>query len=975
MKLPSIVRKLRKLSCYQISFTLFIIAMLTPASQAYMAGGSVNGLFTNHGSNNNENLVTTITITDSSIKTDVRPDELGSPYTPITQYDATSDQFTAKDSLAVHDSGAINLTNFSDTGTINNSFSISSLSDYTNESLNYGVTEIKSLLDYYTVEDEYDGVVTFDRDDYYTFAQEFKVEWDYALFYGSKLFLTYDLGAINELEDYELSLHLVSANSGDGNPNMTNIISNCTSNPYSQASPYGDNGLQFFDFTDVQITKGTYYIVGNLSKIDATDAPRHFQWAKNDHTSDGVDGGKTLYRVTGFPGLWSTAQAYDLGVVNYLHPVDSVNNSIIFTDPSEINLQDNELTINSNTASIVSIGSHELISNTSVQITYNNSYVFSKDYTANDIDVSIVALNSTFWTTDMVWDINWTTPEIDILTYTNLNRSQFIAAPADWETAHIFWYNDTNILLSNRLLYGYAFVIGANNSAGNWRLNVDSPNYINSLTLSESGVPTERFFLGSWTANDTHSFGFTGSDIDAFILVQGDGAGTPYNVTTGTLNYTIYDSNGNILPMKSSLPSNLVYTDTSSYTYAGLTNVSPGLFSSTISMDPSVSGSDLAGFWTVSVFWQNGTEAGYLTYRIVVQSQTMFEYEWETEPGSNVWTTSDISREGLDIFNVSTYYYNISETYLAGQRNVMPDAVVSYNFHNGTWSDSGFLTQTDEFFGIEYNISTGVDVGVYTFDLVATGAFVENLTASFDVTVFYKLALVPEYTNYQTNYTNNVLYYISLYDVTHSSNLSLPPDDMTVTVTNGTDFPLSSPIDYTFLNITTELWVLNISTSTNNLYTGLYSVEIAISLNDYQANYTDVYVSDVYTFEITAPKTLVEEVVYPSDIYLYHNAEFSFSFKDANHSTALLGANLVASASVINISFSYNTIGDVYYVTVTNNNYLASSFDIYVDITLANYEPVTSFLLGQLSVLTIQTSLTEDTTPTEVYVGNSYRTY
>ncbi|MHA1202157.1 MAG: hypothetical protein ACTSQ4_06530, partial [Candidatus Heimdallarchaeaceae archaeon] len=191
-----------------------------------------------------------------------------------------------------------------------------------------------------------------------------------------------------------------------------------------------------------------------------------------------------------------------------------------------------------------------------------------------------------------------------------------------------------------------------------------------------------------------------------------------------------------------------------------------------------------------------------------------------------------------------------------------------------------------------------------------------------------------------------------------------------VTVTNGTDFPLSSPIDYNFTyQAPTEQWILNISTLTNNLYTGLYSVEIAIQLNNYQANYSDVYVSDVYTFEITAPKTSVDEIGDPTTIYLYHDVTYSFRFLDTNHSTALLGANFVASANVSNIAFSYNTIGDTYYVTVTNNNPAVSSIGINVDISLSNYESVTSFLLGELSVLTIQTSLTEVTTPTEVYVG------
>ncbi|MHA1465763.1 MAG: hypothetical protein ACTSQ2_11795, partial [Candidatus Heimdallarchaeaceae archaeon] len=167
----------------------------------------------------------------------------------------------------------------------------------------------------------------------------------------------------------------------------------------------------------------------------------------------------------------------------------------------------------------------------------------------------------------------------------------------------------------------------------------------------------------------------------------------------------------------------------------------------------------------------------------------------------------------------------------------------------------------------------------------------------------------------------------------------------------------------------TEQFLLNISTLTNDMYTGLYSVEISIQLDNYQANYTDVYVSDVYTFEITAPKTSVDEIGDPTTIYLYHDVTYSFRFLDTNHSTALLGANFVASANVSNIDFSYNTIGDTYYVTVTNNNPSVDSIAIYVDISLSNYESVTSFLLGELSVLTIQTSLTEDTTPTEVYVG------
>ncbi|MHA1396944.1 MAG: hypothetical protein ACTSSF_04485, partial [Candidatus Heimdallarchaeaceae archaeon] len=113
--------------------------------------------------------------------------------------------------------------------------------------------------------------------------------WDYAFFYGSYLFLSYDNSPALSLGNYELSLHLVSTGI-DGNPNMTDIISNCTSNPFSDTNKYSGIGIEFFDFTDVRLAKGSYYIVANLSKFQTgNDADLHFQWAKNDHASDGVD--------------------------------------------------------------------------------------------------------------------------------------------------------------------------------------------------------------------------------------------------------------------------------------------------------------------------------------------------------------------------------------------------------------------------------------------------------------------------------------------------------------------------------------------------------------------------------------------------------------------------------------------------------------------------------------------------------------
>ncbi len=394
MRLSSTVRKFKNVIGCLLLFYILGMSMLTPTSAYNLVNGNNPANDNLLLSNLEKEIITTIISEENSdftsridIKKDVRQEESGSPYYSVSQTSGASNSFSAQDVLSVNQYSVLNLTNFSDTGKINNSYSITNIADYTNDSLNYGITELKSIDDNYTVEDEFDGKETFDKDEYYTFAQAFDVVWDYAIFYGSKLYLTYDEGSTNSLEEYELSLHLVSENSVDGEPNMSNIISNCTLNPFSESNKYVDE-FQFFDFTDVRLTKGTYYIVANLSQIDTgDDALRHFQWAKNDHSSDGVDDGKTLLRSTLFPGMWSSPTGYDLDLINYLYPVDSNNDSIIFTGTDEIDLKDNSINVTTTTSYINTTGIHELSANTSVQITFNNSYVFSKLYSGNDIDL------------------------------------------------------------------------------------------------------------------------------------------------------------------------------------------------------------------------------------------------------------------------------------------------------------------------------------------------------------------------------------------------------------------------------------------------------------------------------------------------------------------------------------------------------------------------------------------------------------
>ena len=954
-------------------FTFFIVAMLTPTPQVYFASNAVNRL-NNPELFNNENLITTISIDDSAIKNDIRPSEMGSPYTPITQFTDAGDNFIAEDNLAVNHIFNLNLTE--NGGEINDSYDITTISDYSASVLDYNITDMTAIQDFYPVEStatagwrEY-----LNRYESVALAQEFKVEWDYAKFFGAKILINY-----NNLGDpgaYELELLLVGANTTTPfSPNMSDVISTELGGPYDSANlpPLGTtNNIQFYDFTDVVLTKGSYYIVANLSVIDYTDlgTKDNFHWAKNILTPYE---GKT-FEMDNDTRSWTEQLSYDLTLIPELLASNVSGLPLIFSNPSEIDLKDNGISVTSTTQTISGAGLHVLTSNTSVQINFQNYYEFIKSYLA---DTSITALNSTYWETDIFWDINWTTPLIDIAPYSNLNRSQFVETPEDWNSTFTFYFNEveetvlTGIWVSN----GYLLLLNENNTAGIWKISTSSPNYISSMTLYDGISEAERYFLGYWEAVGSDAIGYEGSDIRVEAKVETDGATVPTDETTGILNYTLYDPNGQIVPVKGTY-ANIVYVDNSSYTISDIIyNISTGFYEETITFDPSYSGSDLAGFWTAAVFWQNGTEAGYYSMKIVVQTQTVFEYEWETEPNSDVWTTSDISRKGLDSFNVSTYYYNVSEPYLVGQRNPMADAVVSYDFHNATWSDTGFLDQNAAHYGILYNLSADVSVGVYTFDLLATGPFVENLTASFTVTVFYQLDMEPIVSYYnQTTYTDNSAYYFSLYDVTADSNLSTYTD-INVQITNVTNtYNLTAIADYDF-NYLGALWELDVRTDTNSLDVGIYDVFVEIAIDDYRANYSSEYVSRTFTLDIIAAQTSINVLTADPSIYVYHDADFSFNYVDTDHSINLVGATFTLSFNVTGIDYVNSSIGPTFYATITNNNSTLTGYiEVRVTIWKDNYETVTDALLGYVEILTITTQLTEEIvyTPASALIGYEF---
>lgn len=972
MKLPSHTSKRKKFTMYILTYYILISVMFAPIPQLYASSGQANNssqFSDNSYSYDWDESVAEITF-DSVISQDIRPEEVGFDYTPIQDDSNSGDSFAVEDNLSVDHQFALNLTE--DSGTITNSYDLPTISDYTNTSLQYGITDMTAIKDYYPLESQTSGGALREKLTWYesvALAQEFEVKWDYSMFYGAKILLNYILGFTTGI--YELEILLVNASTTTPyGPNMSSVLSSDVNGPYDSTNtpPLGTSGnIRFFDFTDVLLEKGSYYIVANLTIIDNNDDSTydHFAWDK--YIVAPYDG-KT-FEMDNATRSWTQQNTYDLTLIPELLASDSNGLALTFSNPNTIDLQDNSAPITSLTSIIQEIGLHTLTANTSTQITFDNDYEFAKSFSASSI---FQASNSSYWDYGIDWNISWYTPLLYITPYVNLDRYQLVNSPTDWhDTVFTFYYNDTNTLPgSTRELAGFKVPLSGNYSAGNWILSTTSPNYLSDLVLMDDTTPTERYLLGYWIGTATQSIGHTGSKIVANTLVQSDGAGTPDNVTTGSLNYTLYDGYGNIIPNKGTLLDPLVYADTTSYTLAGITQVSAGFYTPEIYFDPSAYGTDEPGFWTAAVFWQNGTEVGFYSQRIVVQTQTQFDYVWEEEPTKANWITGDISREGLDSIIATGYYFNVSEPYTTGTRNPIPSATVSYNIFNGTWNRNSDLTYEGS---AQYNTSILVDfsVGTYTVEIAGTGAFLENNSTSFSLTVFYKLALNPEYTTTSTYYTDNVVFNLALHDVTGDTNLSYYTD-LNVTLYDGTSYEMVISTDFTFTHTgAPNEWVLDISTTTKSLDIGLYDVYIEVMVNDYQANYSDVYVSNVYSFEILAAETEIKIDTFPTSIHVYHDAIFVFRFFDTTHSLNLTGAVVTPSANVSSINLVLIPVGETYRLTITNNNDTVAAIEISVTVTLANYETITDFVLGELEVLIINTELVENAvyTPAVSYVG------
>ena len=675
-------------------------------------------------------------------------------------------------------------------------------------------------------------------DDNRLYAQGFEVKWDYANFTRAGIYLYKD-GAAQSSDN--ISIYIVPEGS-DSKPNITNILTstgNISINALPSATFSGSQlvRLPIYDFTDITLSKGKYYAIVDLVETNENEST-HAVWYANDVNAGGYPTYRSVENTQGTVYWYSYSSAFDFTLEVELLPINSSGQVMEITDPKIIDLSDNGIKINSTNEKITGnfTGTHKITSNTSVSLDIDTYYNFYDTYTAIS---SFVASNSSFDSHSINWEITWSSNAIDT-TYTLNSRTQSLVVQDDWSDTFNWLYNDTSTFPSSRVGNKYICTIGTNTSAGNWKITTTSPNHIYSLSLSEDGIETDRFYLGNWSTDQTNVYGYNGSQVDYKTIISGNN-GSVYNETTGTLNITLFDPNGNILPNKGNLTtinSKYIFNDVTDYTKTGLGFSSPGLIKDNIIIDPS-NGTDFPGFWTAVVFWNNGTEVGFFSKRIIVQSQTVFTAEWETEPSSGVWTNGNIARKSGDTITVNTTFYNISEPFFSGLGTPIPDARVTYSTE---WGSSDNLTDYHPIYNGTISVSTGV--GVYIITFVSTGAFVENQTKAFSVSVFYESNIAPDYLSYTTNYTNDAIFKFDFQNVTGST--SMFPDELTVRI-NGS---VLNPSFYSYIDDGGKVKV-TIDTSSASLDPGYWDVEVEAYKLNFRRSYSQQNATQLFELTIS----------------------------------------------------------------------------------------------------------------------------
>jgi hypothetical protein len=804
------------------------------------------------------------------------------------------------------------------------SYDISTQTGYSEISLDYNITNIVAIEDYYRIEEIGTAPYDLSHNQDIALAQEFEVFWDYAVFTGANM--TFDSNRVGNFGTYQMDLFIVnSTGSAPDVSDISKILSYCLYSPFNESN-YSilDDTMKFYDFEDILLEKGKYFVVANLTVIDIGN-DSDFIWGGKTGTKDS----ETYFRDN--DGTWSAGGNVDLSLFAKLLPSNQLGSPLVITDPSFVQLEDDGSPVVSLTGSINS-GSHTLTSNTSVQVSYDNSYLFQRIYLSSS---EIILSNSSYLTYSNQWNVSFDIID-ELNTIYTFNRTLFIPTPDDWESLlfSLYW-NTSNSLYATRVSNGYEFYLNDSVYGGNFVLSTLSPNYIQNPTFSDDVGVTENYVLGTWTPHPTgdNATGYVGSTVFA------EAGLTDILTSGGTFNFTLFNRDGNIIQLKNStelLAMDLIYNDISSYTGNGY--IEGSVYKHNISIDPSVYGTDVEGYWTAVVFWQNGTEVGLFSKRIAVEKPTLAEFEWIETYSQSDWTNDtfvELTRINGHGISTKIRYYNISDPFFSGVGSEIPSADVYYN---ATWGDSGLF----DFSASEYtkNIVTDALIGTYEINLTTSGPFLETHTIQFTVNIIHQFDINPDKSNYYVNYTNHIHVLFDLRDISYG-NLPIEPDTINIILDGA---PLS-PSDY--MNRTANDMIdISIDTGWLELETGDHILVISVTKSGFVDDYGVISTSTSTTITITAIPIIIDVIDIELEVDINTQTSISFKIIDTNHSRDVTGASFNVSFDLPEVELieKHETNG-IYTLTFRINEPTKATLNIYLNITKAGYETKLNYRL------------------------------
>ena len=754
-------------------------------------------------------------------------------YNPITNVSGAGSSFTARDRVTVNHEFSLNLTYDDGEDKFISDFNIDPLIGLSVEELKYGITEIRAKKDNYTIENLFDDYQIL-SDPVVSIAQGFEVSWSNATFYGALLNLD-AIGGASHTGNNFVELFLVKENETSGLPDISVHVSDELNGPYWRSNPLPAYGSTvFYDFEDVQLSKGFYYIILNLTNYEPTSSKK-FAW--RGHLESSGSGGDTYYYYN--TDTWSSLQDIDHTMTVQLLPSYENGSAIVFSDLNEITLEDNSLALNSFTDTISSVGSHHITSDTSIEIDFVNEYTF---YVENIASSNYQAFNSTYDSFSIEWNFTWNIGIVDYSPYTNLNRTQILYVPKDWDDTPEASYNSTLISFYDKINDGYLLYLGNNTESGTISLNTTSPNYIQNLVLSDDFGPTSQFHLGYWTNDQLNAYGFEGDTIYSSVSIKN-------SEDTGIANFTLFDPEGNIIPTKLSLPANLTYIDTTSYSISEITSSGSGLFDSEITLDPSVYGSDSAGYWTFYVFWENNSEIGIFSKKISIQSSIIFNASWETLPYNDIWTNDDsqiILRMNGDSLKVKASYFSNSEPFFTEFGIPIENATIGYLT---SWNLEDYLDEFPSQFSGEIPILTTAGLRFVTLLVNDTYSIQDMVTIP--IQVFNQYSISPINQNIETNTSEEVPLEFRVINETDPMKGSFIPDSVTLKINN-------NPVSSEFYSVSNngEIIQVTVNLKEYGISSGFANITLDITKENFRASYIKDVISVSFSVNVTSNNQL-----------------------------------------------------------------------------------------------------------------------